>query len=146
MAYKHAGDRSSFHPAEAIFTIAKALSEKHVDVLSVADHETCRHPSKRAERKANAPKAAIQLMVARSNLQSLLSTQYVESPSEHAKSYDKAQRHIVSLENQLQRRLPLDFTQQLHDMITKYEPQAQGDLTYETVPIQADPCIAKTII
>lgn len=148
VAYKHAGGRSSFHPSDAVFTIAKALSEKHVDVVSLADHETRRHPSKRAtcERKADAVKAEIQLTVARSNLQTLLSTQDAESPSEHANSIDKAQRRIVTLENKLKRQLPPDFTQKLAHMIAKYDPQGKGDLSYITAPTQADPCLAKMII
>ena len=148
VAYTHAGDRSSFHPADAVFTIAKALSEKHVDVLSLADHESRRHPSKRAtcQRKADAAKAEIQLTIARSNLQTLLSAQDVESPSEHAKNIDKAQRRVVSLENKIKRQLPPDFTQKLRDMISEYEPQGKGDLSYETAPTQADPCLAKLII
>ena len=61
------------------------------------------HPSKQAscKHKASLEKAEIQLTIARADLQTLLSIQEVDSPMEHAKKIDKAQKQIGTLKRQL---------------------------------------------
>jgi len=66
VGYKHVGDSSSFQPANAVTHVAKAISDKLVDVVIGSDHPTVRHPSKRAtcKRTADVEKAEIQLPIA----------------------------------------------------------------------------------
>jgi hypothetical protein len=105
----------TFSSDQAVMHIAKTLSERHCDVVIGADHPTNRHPSKRAtcKRRADAQKDSIKLTVARTNLQTLLSVQEVESPAKQADEIQEAQSRIRSLEGKLKRRLPDDFAVKL---------------------------------
>jgi hypothetical protein len=90
--------------------------QRHIDVVVVLDGETG-YPSKRAscERKGEAEKTSIELIVARTQLQSLLNGH--NNTSEGAKRVYDLQKKIRGLENYLKRRLPSNFNQSLKDFV-----------------------------
>jgi len=147
VGYKHLGNRSPFEPDTAVCHIAAAVADKLIDVDIVADGPS-HHPSNRAtcKRKADESKAEIQLIFARASLQSLLSSQEVESEAKHADDIKKAQSRIVSLENQLKRRFPLDFADKIRTTVDEYCPEGKGDISFVVAPTQADPCLAKIMV
>jgi hypothetical protein len=148
VGYKHLCSKSTFSSDQAVMHIAKTLSERHCDVVIGADHPTNRHPSKRAtcKRRADAQKDSIKLTVARTNLQTLLSVQEVESPAKQADEIQEAQSRIRSLEGKLKRRLPDDFAVKLGKSVEEYSPEGKGDISFFVAPTQADPCLAKMIV
>ena len=147
VGYKHLGNRSPFEPHTAVFHIAAAASDKLVDVEIGVDGPS-RHPSKRAtcKRKADEAKASIELTIARASLQTLLSSQEVESEAKHAEDIKNAQSRIVSLENQLKRRFPPDFADKLQGNSDQYSPEGKGEISFFVAPTQADPCLAKIMV
>jgi hypothetical protein len=148
LGYKYMSERSPFDPIAAVMHIATALSELLIDVVIISDHPTNRHPSKRAscKRKADAEKAAMRLIIARSQLQFLLSSHDSSQSNERAKRIDEMQKRIRSLENVLSRGLPSDFVPKLEEFVAGYKSEGKGDITIEVVPTQADPCAAKLAV
>ena len=98
VGYKHTHRESSFQPNEAVTQVARAFSDELIDMHIVCDHPTERNPSKRAScgSRANIEKCAIELIIRRSELQSLLNTH--DDSSEHATKIDATQKRIVKLE------------------------------------------------
>jgi len=74
VGYKYIHDRSPFTPDGAVEHLSRAFSNALVDNRIICDHPTERHPSKRAscQRRAKLEKQAIELIVVRAQLQSLL--------------------------------------------------------------------------
>jgi hypothetical protein len=130
VGYWHLGNCSSFNPDQAVFHIAKASSDKLVDVVIGTDGKMC-HPSKRAtcKHKADEMKAEIQLTIARANLHSLLHAHDVQSEAQHAEDIKKAQSRIVSLENQLKRQFLSNFADKLSTVVNEYFCQ-KGKVIY----------------
>ena len=147
LGYKYVHNRSSFQPDGAVAHIAKALSERLIDVVIVCDGNN-RHHSKRVscKRRAEAEKQNIRLIIARAELQSLLSTQDDTSPIERANLIAAMQKKIRGLENALKRQLPTDFDQKLKAFVDGYKSEEKGNITMEIAPTQADPCLAKMAV
>lgn len=145
VGYKYVHDRSSLEPDGAIELIATALSRLLIDVVIVLDGKE-RHPSKRAtcKRKGDAEKQSIQLLVARSVLQSLLNDG--DNSAEGAKKVYDLQTKIRGLENSLKRKLPSNFNKNLQDFVNGYKSEGKGHISIEMAPFQADPCLAQLAV
>ena len=92
VGFKYVHDRSPFASDGAVAQMARTFSEALIDIHIICDNPTVRHPSKRAscQRRAKAQKDKIELVLARSLLQSLLN-QPVDT-AEYAIDVDKAQK------------------------------------------------------
>jgi hypothetical protein len=145
VGFKYVHDKSSLLPDRAIQIIGTALSRLLIDVVILLDGKE-RHPSKRAtcKRKGDAERDSIQLLVARSSLQSLLDDG--ENSAEGAKKVHDLQKKIRGLENSLKRKLPSNFDQNLQDFVDGYKPEGKGIISIETAPFQADPCLAQLAV
>ena len=146
VGYKYVHDRSAFEPDGAVAHIAKAFADRHIDVVVFCDHPTERHPSKRAscKRQAEKERQQIDLLIARTQLHSLLSVQ--SDSADHTTSIHKLQKRIRKLENALKRRLPSNFCEKLQDFIAGYDSEGKGDISIKVAPTQADPCLAQLAV
>jgi hypothetical protein len=145
VGYKYVHDKSSLQPDHAIEIIGTALSRLLIDVIIILDGKE-RHPSKRAtcKRKGDSERQSIQLLVARSSLQSLLNDG--ENSAEGAKKVHDLQTKIRGLENSLKRKLPSNFDKNLQDFVDGYKPEGKGHILIEKAPFQADPCLAQLAV
>jgi 5'-3' exonuclease len=125
--------------------IAMALSSRHIDTVVVLDGKE-RHCSKRAtcERRANAEKDSIKLLVARTKLHALLNDG--DNTVEGSKRVHDLQRKIRGLENSLKRRLPSNFNESLKNLVDGYDSNGKGEISIIMAPYQADLCLAKLAV
>ena len=97
LGFKYVNTQKSLETDGAIWNIAKAFSALLIDLIIICDHPTKQHSSKRAScyHRGIAEKDTIELIVARSQLQSLLS----DSTSKRMTDINAMQKWIRSLEN-----------------------------------------------
>ena len=145
IGYKYVHDRSSLEADGAIICIATALSAGFIDVIIVLDGDK-HHPLKRAscEHKGEMEKASIGVIVARTQLQSLLNDH--DNTSEDAKRVHDLQKKIWGLKNYLKRWLPSNFNQSLKDFVNGYDSEGKGDILIQTAPWQANPCLVQLAV
>ena len=98
------------------------------------------------ECQANAKKQEIKLIVARSQLQSLLNAQDDSSECEHMSKINDVQRQICSLENAMKQGLPPNFSQNIQAVVAGFILEGRSDVTFEIAPTQADPCLAQLTV
>jgi hypothetical protein len=126
LGFKYVNSKKSLEPDEAVWKIAKAFSEKLIDVVIICDHPTNRHSSKRAScrRRANAEKDAIKLIVAKAQLQSQLRFSNEKDTETRA-----LQKQIQSLEKASKRQLPPTFAANLQDFVARYDSDGKGEVS-----------------
>ena len=146
VAYGHLSKKSPIMPDGAVEIIARAFSEKGIDVSIVCDHPTKRHPSKRAtcERQGKRIKAGFKRIHASMELQSLLA---LPEESRDRNQIKELQKTIRKCENAENRSLPEDFVENLSAFVEHYgSSDGKGNIEFEQAPTQADPCAAKDVI
>jgi hypothetical protein len=128
VAYGHLSKKSPIMPDGAVEIIARAFSEKGIDVSIVCDHPTKRHPSKRAtcERQGKRIKAGFKRIHASMELQSLLA---LPEESRDCNQINELQKTIRKCENAENRSLPEDFVENLSAFVEHYGSSEEGTLS-----------------